>query len=331
MVIKRDSTISIIRVLAMISIIAGHVFAWENINTYQLLSIGVEIFLFVSGYLYAHKDIDSILAFLKERITKLLIPCWIMMCVIGIVTWCIEGELESGTVLVYLLNLQGIPFVFRGIKKWPVISGGGQLWFLTVIFACYIIMYWAKKYRADSWVDKHLLQTFIASGFVVIIVTPLNIVLSYFWIYFLGYFWARTDKKLSMKRKAFCILTGATLALGVGRFVCRTILDGTPFYEVIVARVSMCLLAVWIIVCVANITSLAPNTCDKIANSKGWIIMDRLSYPLFVTHYAFLVGPFDVSQWFGKSFLGLFVFIIATCLSALSLDAITRCIMYKGK
>lgn len=93
----------------------------------------------------------------------------------------------------------------------------------------------------------------------------------------------------------------------------------------------MCLLAVWIIVCVANITSLAPNTCDKIANSKGWIIMDRLSYPLFVTHYAFLVGPFDVSQWFGKSFLGLFVFIIATCLSALSLDAITRCIMYKGK
>lgn len=153
----------------------------------------------------------------------------------------------------------------------------------------------------------------------------------YFWIYFWGYFWARTDKKLSMKRKAFCILTGATLALGVGRFVCRTILDGTPFYEVIVARVSMCLLAVWIIVCVANITSLAPNTYYKIANSKGWIIMDRLSYPLFVTHYAFLVGPFDVSQWFGKSFLGLFVFIIATCLSALSLDAITRRIMYKGK
>lgn len=144
MVIKRDSTISIIRVLAMISIIAGHVFAWENINTYQLLSIGVEIFLFVSGYLYAHKDIDSILAFLKERITKLLIPSWIMMCVLGIATWCIEGELESGTVLVYLLNLQGIPFVFRGIKNGQLFQGG-QLWFLTVIFACYIIMYWAKS------------------------------------------------------------------------------------------------------------------------------------------------------------------------------------------
>ena len=79
--------------------------------------------------MYAHKDIDSILAFLKERITKLLIPCWIMMCVLGIVTWCIEGELESGTVLVYLLNLQGIPFVFRGIKKWPVISGGAAVVF----------------------------------------------------------------------------------------------------------------------------------------------------------------------------------------------------------
>ena len=67
------------------------------------------------------------------------------MCVLGIVTWCIEGELESGTVLVYLLNLQGIPFVFRGIKKLASYFRGGQLWFLTVIFACYIIMYWAKN------------------------------------------------------------------------------------------------------------------------------------------------------------------------------------------
>lgn len=145
MVIKRDSTISIIRVLAMISIIAGHVFAWENINTYQLLSIGVEIFLFVSGYLYAHKDIDSILAFLKERITKLLIPSWIMMCVLGIATWCIEGELESGTVLVYLLNLQGIPFVFRGIKKWPVISGGA-----AVVFNSYFCLLHHYVYRSYS-------------------------------------------------------------------------------------------------------------------------------------------------------------------------------------
>lgn len=127
MVIKRDSTISIIRVLAMISIIAGHVFAWENINTYQLLSIGVEIFLFVSGYLYAHKDIDSILAFLKERITKLLIPSWIMMCVLGIATWCIEGELESGTSL--SIESARNTVCFSGYKKMASYFRGGSCGF----------------------------------------------------------------------------------------------------------------------------------------------------------------------------------------------------------
>ena len=46
------SSISIIRVIAMLSIILGHYLMMKNIYTYQLLSIGVEIFLLVSGYLY---------------------------------------------------------------------------------------------------------------------------------------------------------------------------------------------------------------------------------------------------------------------------------------
>lgn len=41
---KRRFDLSFIRVMAMFSIILGHWFSFLNINTYQLLSIGVEIF-----------------------------------------------------------------------------------------------------------------------------------------------------------------------------------------------------------------------------------------------------------------------------------------------
>lgn len=54
---KQDLTLSAIRVLAMLSIILGHWLSFLGINTYQLLSVGVEIFLFLSGYLYSNKKL----------------------------------------------------------------------------------------------------------------------------------------------------------------------------------------------------------------------------------------------------------------------------------
>lgn len=58
--IQKNHSISIIRVLAMLSIVLGHICTWKGINTYQLGAIGVEVFLFISGYLYGKKRIDHI-------------------------------------------------------------------------------------------------------------------------------------------------------------------------------------------------------------------------------------------------------------------------------
>lgn len=56
---KRNSSISIIRVLAMLLIIIGHYFRMVDIYDYQLTAVGVEIFLFISGYLYSDKIIEN--------------------------------------------------------------------------------------------------------------------------------------------------------------------------------------------------------------------------------------------------------------------------------
>lgn len=56
---KFNPAISFIRVLAMFSIIVGHLCTAYNINTFQFGSIGVEIFLFISGFLYGNYQADS--------------------------------------------------------------------------------------------------------------------------------------------------------------------------------------------------------------------------------------------------------------------------------
>lgn len=43
----------------MLLIILDHLLAWKGISSKQFLAVGVEIFLFISGYLYGDKAIDS--------------------------------------------------------------------------------------------------------------------------------------------------------------------------------------------------------------------------------------------------------------------------------
>lgn len=63
----------------MLSIIAGHWLNMIGIYDYQLLAIGVEIFLILSGYLYKEKRIDKISVFAKNRYRRLYIPyIWTM-------------------------------------------------------------------------------------------------------------------------------------------------------------------------------------------------------------------------------------------------------------
>ena len=92
-----------------------------------------------------------------------------MALVVGIPTLYYDKQSKILTFIVYALNLQGLPFVFGGIKKWPVIPGIGQLWFITVIFICYIIMFFLKKYDVDKWIERNLyLSSIIAIASIVI-------------------------------------------------------------------------------------------------------------------------------------------------------------------
>lgn len=61
---EKDITVSIIRVLSMLMIILDHLLPWKGIDNEHLLSVGVEIFLFISGYLYGDRVLDSFSKFM---------------------------------------------------------------------------------------------------------------------------------------------------------------------------------------------------------------------------------------------------------------------------
>lgn len=81
--ITRDYSISVARLVATICIILCHMQQYYGSELCWWFNVGVQMFLFISGYLYANKKIvDSELFFIKNLI-KILIPYY--CCVI--ITW----------------------------------------------------------------------------------------------------------------------------------------------------------------------------------------------------------------------------------------------------
>lgn len=83
-VIKQNSggkspTISLIRMLAMLSIIACHFCQYYNNEWAWWLNIGVQVFFILSGYLYGNKDIADSIGWIKRQFIKILVPYYIFL------------------------------------------------------------------------------------------------------------------------------------------------------------------------------------------------------------------------------------------------------------
>ena len=146
----RNYNISIVRVLAMISIVFGHWCNWKQINLYQFGAIGVEIFLFISGYLYGDKKWESKNNWLLHRYLKLMPPIWIMTCLVFVSYVVLDQPINIiKKVIVSLLGLQGISFVAGDIHLGGF-SGLGQTWFVTVILLCYFLLFSLKNFSGGG-------------------------------------------------------------------------------------------------------------------------------------------------------------------------------------
>lgn len=155
--------ISVIRVCAMLSIIAGHWLSMQKINHFQFGAIGVEIFFFISGYLYSDKKIENAKEWMLNRWHRLIIPYWIVLGGEILLRLFFRYDVTISAALVFFLNLQGIDRIFRNLSL-PVIKGMGQTWFLSVLVICYVIMLVLKKKpMLEKKIREHIKLAFLCS------------------------------------------------------------------------------------------------------------------------------------------------------------------------
>lgn len=107
------------------------VWAYNEI-THIAFSFMLETFVFISGYLFGmqQKKQISFKVFLKKKLQRLIVPS-IMFSIVYIACFNCE-EFQSGGVILSILN------------------GAGHLWFLPMLFWCFVMTYFLSKIKTND-------------------------------------------------------------------------------------------------------------------------------------------------------------------------------------
>lgn len=122
-----DYSVSFVRFIATFMIVGCHILQhygrWEAF----WFNCGVQIFIFISGFLYGQKKIEDGYVFVKKRLYRILLDYYV----------CLAFDL----VIYYSTNKEGL--TWQGIKGLlyfnETIAGLGHLWFIPAICFLYIL------------------------------------------------------------------------------------------------------------------------------------------------------------------------------------------------
>lgn len=126
---NKDYGVSFARMLSMIMIISCHIFQFFGNELAYWLNSGVQIFLFISGFLYGQRLEQCDFCFLKRSFKKILVDYYI--CIF----WCLGLHAICVREFIPLKELFKL-FLCYGFGN---ISSVSHLWFIPIILFCYLI------------------------------------------------------------------------------------------------------------------------------------------------------------------------------------------------
>ncbi|MBR0410775.1 MAG: acyltransferase [Eubacterium sp.] len=133
---RKDYSISCARFIAMCFIVGCHMMQRDDFSTdiqgahigwAFWFNIGVQMFLFISGYLYGKRKKIDILPFYKKSFPKILVDYYVFIVVMLIVI-CFSPLLDIG-----------VSGAFKLLTFSGTVPGLDHLWFIATIMFCYLL------------------------------------------------------------------------------------------------------------------------------------------------------------------------------------------------
>ena len=280
----KNYTISLLRCIAMVCIIACHFFQYYGSEWAWWFNVGVQMFFCISGFLYGHKRITSPVDFICNTFKKILIPyfCFLIPVI--------------GLYFVFHREMLSVSSVAYALLTADTIEGLGHLWFISYILFCYLLTPYlqsvAKKLKKLPWpLFVCACAVLFVGGFVLSYAFDSYFTFSRVFCYLVGYFGAVFLQTYGKKIGALLVygFAGAALLMNTVRVVCLYIRPCTfPLFDWFVEYAHAFLGIAIVLVCVVSIQSIKQHTFLDIT--------DTYSFYVYIVHLVFILSPFTLLE-----------------------------------
>lgn len=305
-----------IRLLAMLSIIACHFCQYYNSEWAWWLNVGVQVFFIISGYLYGSKSIDEPILWLKKRLVKILTPYYIFL------TLAIVGYIIVSPDILGAGNIVSSYLVVGTIK------GISHLWFVSYILFCYIITPYLAALR-DYLSNKNLL--FSIGSFVVIfgVYSIIEILIDGHFrpgmvsCYILGYYTAVFAKRIGERSLQICFWMSLLPTIISNYVYCHFhYIQGLEMkgFLVHITDYSHALLGY-------SITMLLMIAFREIKESRILEYSDKYSYEIYLVHQLFILSPLTLLTTTNNSIINVSLTIFVIFLSGYILNKLQNTLL----
>ncbi len=289
---KRNVSIQLIRIVAMMMIITDHLLYFVNFQgksiIVQISNSGVMIFLFISGYLYGNRQINNWKNWFVNRLIRICIPVWIFVIIDLIIEQLLYGRFQIKYILIYLFNVQGF------VNGTP---GGLPLWFITLILICYLItplLYKLKKTKISRVVKVLIIALIIIIQIALAYITDIGMVYGHklSWciiaigVYAIGFFVGEKIVNDKQTIRKDIVITLIAVATSVCVVIMNKKIDNTILYNDVIMWYGIIVVDLWIVTIFYRIGNISwIKHCIAIVN-----YLDKISFEFYIVHYLIIMA-----------------------------------------
>lgn len=281
-VLRWGSTVAI--VVCHLQQAVGNPWAW-------VFNVGVQVFFFLSGFLYGGRRIASARKFYRGRVMKLYLP-YALWVSVAITLLCTLGGVdpEPGRILRQYLMLSQLP-------------GLNHLWFMMVIFVCYALLP-----AIDRLTSRHLLAGIAAIFLAMAAIYPILGIGIALWValYYLGYFCGRYP---SIIRVTFLLSLAATVAIFATYGLNLELFQRPDLVSILLHC------ALGTAISLGTYLALRKMTLH---NRFSHLLTNGGGYEVYLIHHIFILGPLSLmalTPWLGVNIV--IILLITVILSRL--------------
>ena len=274
-------SISMIRLAAMLMIIACHICQYFDNYLAWWLNVGVQMFFVISGFLYGSKQITNPVQWFLKNATKILLPYYLFLIPIIILYFIFApADIDFGSMIRSLLCI-------------GTIDGIGHLWFVGYILFCYFItpiLCEITKYLEDKSILNSLsfIFIFMLLFYVFGILTNFYFMPYRILCYIIGFFiplYIRKRGNVILKYLLYLAIT-ATI---ISKIIYLYLIDMYPEMNGISHIEGMSHLFLGF-----SLTLGLMYLFKGVRQMKIVSFSDEYSYPIYIVHQLFILSPFTL-------------------------------------